>query len=58
MIKNGIKMTGMPGFGLINVDDREIWTIVAFVKKLPNVSADEFKAWSQPAPANPPTPRR
>src|SRR4029077_16533138 len=37
VIKNGINMTGMPSFGLIEVPDQEIWTIVAFVKKLPNV---------------------
>jgi cytochrome c553 len=46
VIKNGINMTGMPGFGAIDVPDQEIWTIVAFVKKLPNVSDDEFKTWA------------
>src|SRR5262249_5976880 len=46
VIKNGINMTGMPSFGLIEVPDQEIWTIVAFVKKLPNVSEADFKAWS------------
>ncbi len=53
VIKHGIKMTGMPGFGLIEVPDREIWTITAFIKKLPDVSEADFKAWSaQPdAPA-------
>jgi mono/diheme cytochrome c family protein len=46
VIKHGIHMTGMPSFGLIEVPDREIWTIVAFVKKLPSVSEADFKAWS------------
>jgi len=46
VIKNGIHMTGMPSFGLIEVPDREIWTIVAFLKKLPSVSEEDFKAWS------------
>ena len=46
VIKNGIDMTGMPGFGLIETPDRELWTIVAFVKKLPSVSEADFKAWS------------
>jgi mono/diheme cytochrome c family protein len=50
VIKNGIKMTGMPGFSLIQVDDKEIWSIVAFVRKLPSVSEADFKAWSAPAP--------
>jgi mono/diheme cytochrome c family protein len=45
VVKNGIKMTGMPSFGAIGVDDREIWSIVAFVRKLPNVSEADFKAW-------------
>ena len=46
VVKNGIKMTGMPGFGAIGAKDQEIWSIVAFVKKLPNVSEADFKAWS------------
>jgi mono/diheme cytochrome c family protein len=47
VIKNGINMTGMPSFGAINVPDQEIWTIVAFVKKLPTVSDDDFKSWTR-----------
>ncbi len=50
VIKNGIKMTGMPSFGIAGLDDKEIWSIVAFVKKLPNVSEADFKAWSAKAP--------
>jgi len=46
VIKNGINMTGMPSFGLIEVPDKEIWSIVAFIKKLPTVSDADFKAWS------------
>jgi mono/diheme cytochrome c family protein len=46
VIKHGIHMTGMPSFERIEVPDREIWTIVAFVKKLPSVSEADFKAWS------------
>ena len=48
VVKNGINMTGMPSFGPIGVPDAEIWTIVAFLKKLPTVSDQDFKAWSQP----------
>ena len=47
-IKNGINMTGMPSFGAIEVPDQELWTIVAFVKKLPTVSEGDFKAWTAP----------
>jgi mono/diheme cytochrome c family protein len=46
VVKNGIHMTGMPSFGLAEVPDREIWTIVAFLKKLPSVSEEDFKTWS------------
>jgi mono/diheme cytochrome c family protein len=49
VIKNGINMTGMPSFGPVGVSDGEIWTIVAFLKKLPTVSEQDFKAWSPPA---------
>lgn len=36
VVKNGLKMTGMPAFGKIHSDD-QIWAIVAFVKDLPNI---------------------
>ena len=48
VIKNGINMTGMPSFGLIEMPDQEIWSIAAFIKKLPTVSDADFKAWSAP----------
>jgi hypothetical protein len=52
VIKNGIRMTGMPSFGKAGVSDDDIWKIVAFVKKLPNVSEADYKAWTAPpAPA-------
>jgi mono/diheme cytochrome c family protein len=52
IIKNGIKMTGMPSFGVDDppVPDQTIWSIVAFLKKLPNVSDEDFKAWSAAPP--------
>jgi mono/diheme cytochrome c family protein len=55
-IKNGIRMTGMPSFGAVEVPDQELWQIVAFVKKLPTVSADDYKSWtaSSSAPTTPP----
>ena len=45
-IKNGIKFTGMPSFGLAGSPDKDLWSIVAFVKKSPSVSDDEYKAWT------------
>lgn len=40
--KNGIKMTGMPAWGKTHSDEK-IWAIVAFMKKLPDISAEEYK---------------
>jgi mono/diheme cytochrome c family protein len=38
--KHGIRMTGMPAFGVTHTDD-DIWKIVAFVNELPNLSAEQ-----------------
>jgi hypothetical protein len=63
VVRNGIKMTGMPSFAASDppvpdppVPDQEIWTIAAFVKKLPSVSNDDYKAWTAAA-AVPPAPK-
>lgn len=40
--KNGIKMSGMPGFGTTH-DDEELWNIAGFVAKLPEISAEKYK---------------
>ena len=49
VIKNGIKMTAMPSFGMDKppVRDHKIWTIVAFLTKLSSVSDKNFKAWNE-----------
>jgi mono/diheme cytochrome c family protein len=43
IVKNGIKMTGMPAFGPTHQDE-EIWNIVGFVRRLPQLSAEDFEA--------------
>ena len=43
VIKNGIKMTGMPAFGPTHSED-ELWGVVAFLKKLPSLKPEEYKA--------------
>jgi mono/diheme cytochrome c family protein len=53
VIKNGINMTGMPGFARAAKDD-DLWSIVAFVKKLPLVSDSDYHGWTEPVPAAPP----
>jgi len=46
VVKNGIRMTGMPSFGKAGVPDPEVWQIVAFLKKLPGVSEADYKSWT------------
>lgn len=40
--KHGLKMSGMPAWGLGH-DDAAIWSIVAFVTRLPGLSAEHYK---------------
>ncbi len=42
IIKNGIKMSGMASYGKIHNDD-EIWTLVAFVQRLPKMTPEEYR---------------
>jgi mono/diheme cytochrome c family protein len=56
VIKNGINMTGMPSFTLAGAKDADIWSIAAFLKKLPVVSEADYKAWTAPPPAAAPAP--
>jgi len=54
VIKNGINMTGMPSFAQAGASDDDIWSIAAFLKKLPTVSEADYKAWT--ASSTPPAP--
>lgn len=42
IIKHGIKLTGMPAWGATH-DDDTIWSIVAFVRKLPGMTPAQYK---------------
>ena len=44
-IKNGIKFTGMPSFGLAGASDEQIWSI-AFIKALRTMSDEDYKTWT------------
>ena len=48
VVKNGIKMTGMPSFGVTHTDD-EIWDIVAFLRKMGKLTPQEYQAMVQQA---------
>jgi len=49
VIKHGIKMSGMPAWGLGH-DDAALWSIVAFVNKLPTMTPEQYKDIVSKAP--------
>jgi mono/diheme cytochrome c family protein len=42
VVKHGLKMTGMPAWGVTH-DDELLWDIVAFLQKLPELSPSEYQ---------------
>ncbi len=48
VIKHGIKMSAMPAWGKSHSDDK-IWALVAFVRKLPDMSPAEYDAYTMRA---------
>ena len=42
VVKHGLKMSGMPAWGLGH-DDDALWSIVAFVTRLPGLSEEHYK---------------
>lgn len=51
VIKHGIKLSAMPAWGRTHPDPL-IWDMVAFVRKLPSLSRDQYKAAVASAPAD------
>lgn len=43
IVKNGFKMTGMPAFGKTHTE-KQLWGIVAFLRRLPNLTPNEYAA--------------
>ena len=48
-MKNEIKMTGMPAWGVAH-DDEILWDVVAFLRKLPELTADQHQALVKSSP--------
>ncbi len=48
--KNGIKMTGMPSFAGLK-SDQEIWSIIAFIIKMENMTPAQFSAMNSSSAA-------
>lgn len=44
IIKNGLKMTAMPAFGVTHTDD-QIWPMVAFTKMLPTMTKEQYQVF-------------
>ena len=43
VVKNGIKMSGMPAFGPTHNED-ELWSVVAFLRRMPGMQAKDYEA--------------
>lgn len=48
-IKHGIKMSAMPAWGK-SLDDATIWDLVAFVRKLPAMTPEQYRRLAQRRP--------
>jgi len=49
VIKHGLKLTGMPAWGPTH-DDEELWSMVAFLKKMPELSPEQYREMVARAP--------
>jgi mono/diheme cytochrome c family protein len=49
VVKHGIKSTGMPAWGITH-DDDVLWDVVAFLRKMPKLSADQYQALVKSSP--------
>ena len=50
VIKHGVKMTGMPAWGYTH-DDETLWSMVAFLQRLPKLSPTEFEQLTRQSPS-------
>jgi len=51
VVKHGIKMTGMPAWGVTH-SDKLLWDLVAFLQKLPELTPDQYRALVKSAPSH------
>jgi mono/diheme cytochrome c family protein len=51
IVKHGVRMTAMPSFGATH-DEDEVWSIVAFIQKLPQMSPEQYQQMKQQAGQN------
>lgn len=48
IVKHGVRMTGMPAWGATHSDDK-IWAMVAFLEKLPGMTAAQYQQMDRDA---------
>jgi mono/diheme cytochrome c family protein len=53
IIENGIRLTGMPGWGTGGPDDADSWKLVHFIRHLEELSPDQLKAMAAANPKSP-----
>ena len=55
IIENGIRLTGMPAFGEEpgNMENKESWDLVHFIRHLPSITDDEIAAMKKMNPKSP-----
>ncbi|MGH6736671.1 MAG: c-type cytochrome [Methyloceanibacter sp.] len=51
VVKHGIKATGMPAWGVTHSDEM-LWDVVAFLRKLPELSPEQYQALVKEAPTH------
>lgn len=49
LTKNGVRMTGMPAWGVTHTDD-DIWAITAFLQKLPSMKPADYQKLNRQVP--------
>jgi mono/diheme cytochrome c family protein len=49
VVKHGVKMTGMPAWGITH-DDELLWNVVAFIRKLPQLTPEQYETMVRTAP--------
>ena len=52
VVKHGIKMTGMPAWGVTH-NDELLWDVVAFLRKLPELTPDQYQSSGEECSADP-----
>lgn len=51
VVKHGVKSTGMPAWGVTH-DDELLWNVVAFLRKLPELTAEQYQTLVKSAPSH------